>query len=798
MKSRNSLFSNLLFFRGKQLAIAWLGFILVCCIYLAKLWFFSAGSPIETNIIKLLPVDQQNPLAEQAFEKVTSNMSNKVIFVITENVVTENVITEKVIAEKAISGKDENALYSATKALEKGLSATPYFSKVVGEIDSSQQQQWSSYYFQNRFQQLTAAQRIQLTTSPNARIEQVIQSLYSPFSGVTAQELKADPFLLFRDYLAEVSARSSAFTLENGFLAAHYQGQKYLLISAELKESPYSLSAQQAVPVIKQLQSSLSQQYNVEILHTGVLFYADFGTQSAKSEISTIGLFSILGIVILVATVFGSVTPLVLSLLSISVGLLVALSITSMIFGKVHLFSLVFGASLIGVSIDYAFHYLTDRLASGNKWQSIEGLKHILAAITLGLITSLIGYLGLLVAPFPGLQQLALFSAIGLISAYVTVVVWYPILAKRPSPTKDLPGLAFWSSLLAAWQKPAFKLGLPVTVLAISLLALTKVDYNDDIKQLQAMPETLKQQEEQITQLSGLQSSQKMLLLTAKNNDALMQSLEQLQPQLQQWTDKGVIKGYQGLDQYLSSTHQQQQDFEIISNYYQQYGPVLAKQLKLTEVPVLTAQFTPVTLDDYLKQASSEPVRFLYLGEIGDDVATVILLKQPSDLETIRRFVHSEPNLLYLDKAEQLSSLFGDYRIKVMQLLAAAVIAITLVLSIRYNFTQAIKIILPSVIACIAGLAVTTITGSVLNLFNLLALVLVIGIGIDYTLFFAENSRNKSTLLAITLSATTTLLSFGLLALSQTHAIHSFGITVLSGIFVAWLLSPMAIRSSDN
>ncbi|MCV5887103.1 MMPL family transporter, partial [Escherichia coli] len=104
----------------------------------------------------------------------------------------------------------------------------------------------------------------------------------------------------------------------------------------------------------------------------------------------------------------------------------VALSGTTWIFGKVHLFSLVFAASLIGVSIDYAFHYLTERLAAGNEWDSEQGLKHIFIAITLGLITSLIGYLGMLVAPFPGLQQLALFSSIGLIAAYITVVAWYP------------------------------------------------------------------------------------------------------------------------------------------------------------------------------------------------------------------------------------------------------------------------------------------------------------------------------------------------------------------------------------
>ena len=82
------------------------------------------------------------------------------------------------------------------------------------------------------------------------------------------------------------------------------------------------------------------------------------------------------------------------------------------------------------------------------------------------------------------------------------------------------------------------------------------------------------------------------------------------------------------------------------------------------------------------------------------------------------------------------------------------------------------------------------------SIFNLLALILILGIGIDYTLFFAEQKQPKSenTLLAITLSAITTVLSFGLLALSETQAIHGFGMTVLSGIIVAWLLAPLAMK----
>jgi predicted exporter len=81
--------------------------------------------------------------------------------------------------------------------------------------------------------------------------------------------------------------------------------------------------------------------------------------------------------------------------------------------------------------------------------------------------------------------------------------------------------------------------------------------------------------------------------------------------------------------------------------------------------------------------------------------------------------------------------------------------------------------------------------GSPFSLFHALALILVLGIGIDYSLFFAE-AKHTSTgvMMAIFMSATSTLLAFGLLAFSQTNAIHFFGLTLLLGIGYTFLLAP--------
>ncbi|EKA5861406.1 MMPL family transporter [Vibrio alginolyticus] len=760
-------------------ALVWLNLVVLASALLLKQWVWSAESPIETNILKLLPKNQQNPVAEQAFESVSASMSDKVIFVIT--------------------APDKNALFAAAAEFDKGLRQSNHFRDVVGKISPQEQQAWASYYFKHRFQLLTPEQRERLSQNPEQQVQHVIQSLYNPFSGVTGQELQNDPFLLFRDYLSQVTQQSSSFRLDNGYLSVEKDGAQYLLITAELKDSPYSLTGQLAVPDIQALEQGVAQKYGAEVAHTGVLFYADFGTQSAKSEISTIGVFSLLGIIALFLLVFRSVMPLSLALLSITIGLLVALSVTTWIFGKVHLFSLVFGASLIGVSIDYAFHYLTERLAAGNEWDSEQGLKHIFIAITLGLITSLIGYLGMLVAPFPGLQQLALFSSIGLIAAYITVVAWYPILARNPSRSiSNLPGQSLLAKWLTLWNQHRIKVGLPMLCVVASGFFLLQLNYDDDIRLLQTMPKDLKQQETLITTLSGMQSSQQMLVVTADDDESLMKKLESLTPTLEAWKAESTIESYQSLSRYLSSVERQQQDYQLIRDLYATQSSPLTSGLGLSKKPKMDADFIPVTVEQYLQNPVSAPVRFLHLGKIKEKSATVVVLNQLQDSAVVKAFAKSQSDVVYLNKAEEISTLFGEYRIKIMELLAAASAVIFLVLIKRYGLQHSCRVLLPSLIACACGLATAVAMGTTLNLFNLLGLVLILGIGIDYTLFFAEKARSVSTLLAITLSAMTTVLSFGLLSLSQTHAIHSFGITVLSGIFVAWLLSPIAIKTEET
>jgi len=760
---------------NSKAAFLWLLFILLAVFALLRQTVFQPELPIESNILALLPENKQDPFAQQAFEQVSNNLSKKMFFL--------------------ISSSDKNELVAAASDFSGKLLTTNLFSEVNAQLTTESQQAWAKLYFPYRAQLLSEEQKQRLQQAPQKQVTKVLQQVYNPFSGVTGRELANDPFLLFRDYISSQNNSSSSFTLYQGYLMTQYQGKHYLIIRADLADSPYNSELQNRLPLLRKLEESTAIKFHVKLVHTGTVFFAAYGTQSAKSEISTIGVGSLLGVIILLLLVYRSALPLTLALLSISCGLLVAFVVTVAVFGKVHLFSLVFGASLIGVSIDYAFHYLTERLVAKERWQPQQALSHIFNAITLGLVTSLIAYLGLLIAPFPGLQQLSLFSVVGLLGAYLTVICWYPLLAKSASKTA-IPQLRFISLWLRLWQKPKLRLVIPCSLLLFSSVGFYYVHFDDDIRQLQALPSGLKAQDRQIKTVTGVGQSQQLLLVKAADDEALLIRLEEVEKQLDTWKKQGVLLNYQSIAQYIPSIKAQKENFALVNALYLSQAKNLAAQLNFSQPVILKQPFTPLLIDDYLASSVSQPLGFLWLDKIKGQSSAVILLNEIKNNQALQSFIGEQDDLTYLDKADEISHIFALYRVHIAKLLVAAYLLIALLLIWRYGLKLGFLVIIPPVIAACVGLAVTSVVGIPITIFNLLALILILGIGIDYTLFFAEQQemlQAKNTLLAITLSAVTTVLSFGLLALSETQAIHGFGITVLTGIIVAWLLAPLAM-----
>ena len=101
---------------------------------------------------------------------------------------------------------------------------------------------------------------------------------------------------------------------------------------------------------------------------------------------------------------------------------------------------------------------------------------------------------------------------------------------------------------------------------------------------------------------------------------------------------------------------------------------------------------------------------------------------------------------------------------------------------------------LPPVLAAVITISVFGYLGHPFHLIHMFMLLLILGMGIDFTIFIVESSVDDgpTTLLALTLSTLSTLLSFGLLSLSGQAVLQAIGLTVLIGVTGALFLAPLA------
>ncbi|MCK5717730.1 MAG: hypothetical protein KAH77_09595 [Thiomargarita sp.] len=753
--------------------------ISVIVLFVLFAYKLNTGIVFESNILALLPTTETEPSVQKALDRFNTHIGHKVIFLVGN--------THKKIAHDAA-----NTLYQK-------LRISPFFKDIQYRLDDTAQKQVFSSYLPYRHMLLSQRHQEQLEQGKFEEIlNNALNHLYTPMTQFSAQ----DPLFLFSDYFKERLSSVGALNIEAGIISVQKNGKHYVLITALLDFEPFSAQQQSLFSTFyTDVKQSLHKQYpSVVILSAGVIHHAIAGTQSAQQEISTIGVGSLIGIVLLILIAFKSLRPLWFSLVPIAVGLLAGLMACVLFFKEIHLITLVFGASLIGVSIDYCFHYFADQYDGGRDWDAHKGLQRIFPGITLGLMTSIIGYLALFITPFPGLQQIALFSAVGLLASYLSVICWFPYWLSA-TDHQMLPILNRISvGLFNLWHLKKIPF-LSIIVLIIGLvIGCLHVQINDDIRILQSSPIELIAQEEKIKDIFERHGSQQFFLITAETAQAVLEKEEALGQLLRIKMTEGALDSYQAISQVLPSASLQQKNYDSmrhaliehrsrVLSYFEAIGFEGEKYLEAFNQAL---SMPPLTMIEGLQSPAIAAQRFLWLGKIDNTYASIMTLNQIRNIATLERLEAEMTGITFINHVDDISQLLKRYRIEASYLVIMAYIVIFILLMIRYPFFKACLIIIPPLLAATGAVAFSAWLGVPLNLFNTMALLLVLGIGIDYSLFFAEMPQH-STMLAIMLSALTTILSFGLLALSQTPVIHSFGLMVLVGMSMAFLCAPIVL-----
>ena len=468
---------------------------------------------------------------------------------------------------------------------------------------------------------------------------------------------------------------------------------------------------------------------------------------------------------------------------------------TLLLFSELHLMTLVMSMSIIGISADYTIYYLTERMVHGaehSPWQSLAKVRN---ALLLALLTTVVAYLFMMLAPFPGIRQMAVFAAAGLSASCLTVIFWHPWLC-RGMPIRPVPLRGMMQRWLNAWRdRKALAVGLPVALALLSAIGIASLRVDDDIARLQALPQDILAQEKTITALTGQNVDQKWFVVYGASAQETLERLEAFTPALAQAQQAGAFTRWRTLP--LNSLARQKSDLHLLRNA----APTVMKMLKSTGLnavePNLNAM--PVSVEAWLASPASEGWRLLWLTLPDGTSGVLVPVDGVKNSAALGELAARHPGVVWVDRKASFDSLFALYRSLLTGLLGVALAVIACGAMVRLGWRKGLVALVPSVLSLGGGLAMLALTGHPVNLFSLLALVLVLGIGINYTLFFSNPRGTPLTsMLAITLAMMTTLLTLGMLVFSTTQAISSFGIVLVSGIFTAFLLAPLAMPTNKE
>ncbi|MFA6411182.1 MAG: hypothetical protein WCW53_00690 [Syntrophales bacterium] len=462
------------------------------------------------------------------------------------------------------------------------------------------------------------------------------------------------------------------------------------------------------------------------------------------------------------------------------------------------------GTVISGIAIDYGiFVYVAVKKAGG----SSETIKRVIKPVMHGALTTIISFVVFFFSSVKGYHQLAFFSILSIVLCLIFSIFILPhFFTKEKSPP---PGFAPPEDILP----PDFKLRDAlcviswVAVLALMFISGTKITFNNDIAQFDAVGPEVKSTEEEFHRVWGGKVMPAILVASGttlegayqNNTDIYEVSVKKIGRDKissfasvwtglvtrkanllrwqEYWSPETESKTKNMLADYGKAYDFSQEAFQPFFNLLRSSGDLAVEPKGLSFFDRLKEQYVVEKEGGYqiLSFFPDEEKYITALSAVSNDHPGAFIVSRKKFSNTVSHALGAE--LIYLS-------------------FAAVVLTVIITFLLLKNIRLSIIALAPVVTSIITIAGVIPLAGLAVNMSIIIAFLIVLGDVSDYGMFVAYETKYKcrtGTFRAVTFAALTTLIGAGALLFARHPMLFSVGVTLVTGVLSGYLSSVIVI-----
>ena len=743
--------------------------------------FFAPPLNLSTQLLDLLP--------QRGLSKITE---------------ADSVLTEK--------NSREAVILFASPVFEKAKDAAHFFYNEYKDapgvdsasllFDTNTIAEILEYFFKYRFV-IAGKNTVELLESGNAGeiAMDALASVYGAFNYIPLTHIDKDPFLLterrMNEFLSSSLLAGGNLGIKEDVLSVEKDGVWYVILRMTLSSQAVSVTditknivgqIYTAKELIKETEPELT------LYFSGFPFHSYESASSAQKEIAFLCTVSLVFILLLFFVIFRSPVPIIFSILDVLISLALSTAAVFLFFREVHVFTFIFGTTLIGICIDFSIHFFVSWRGNSALKNGYEIRSSISKSLIMCFVSSTICFMSILFTPFPIFKQFSVFTLVGLISSFLTAYCIYPLIKLPDENKRELKILHRKKIIIPPIIRMAFASLLVVTIAVILFFNPHGLKIKTDLNSLYTMSPFLEESEIKASMILDHGSSPWYFIVSGNSAEETLRNEERLIIQLEEEAAKGNIGSFLSTSMFVPSLERQKNTYKAMNALL----PLAALQYKNLGFP---PEYEEVFLSEYaLGEIYCSPgdamfmaeISNLWIGEIKGFYYSCVFPFHAKDLSIFKSIADEHDSVFLINKEEDINHNLDILTKTIVLLFFAAYIIITVIIFIIYPLKDSIRICVTPVLGILAVLAVLALREIPLGFLHISAIILVFGLGIDFNIFISGSKKGKEKTLvrfAVFLSFITSGLSFGILTLSSFAPVNILGFTVAVGLAAAFIFT---------